>query len=359
MTIIDRYVARLFLRILFYGLLAFLGVFVLIDLVDHIDDFIDDEARLVSVLKFYLYITPAYIDYALPIAMMLASMFTMGLLGRSREYTAILSSGTSLARMCRSLIVFGILVTGLSIVWREYVVAEANQRHEDVLEYEIEGHVRNRLEARRNFAQVDEDGRVYLVSRFRPRPPTLEWVSIQTFTDSTLVQRLDARRAVWKQDHWVLEQGSRRDFDATGRETVQKFDSMRLEGATEPPENFSARKIDPEDMNWAELRDFANWVERTGGDATPYRADMAHKISFPVINLIVVLLGLSIGASQARTTLWAGFGATIGAAFGYYLLMDFGLSLGRSGVLPPLVSAWTGNLLYGSTAIFLFWRANR
>jgi lipopolysaccharide export LptBFGC system permease protein LptF len=85
---------------------------------------------------------------------------------------------------------------------------------------------------------------------------------------------------------------------------------------------------------------------------------MAHKLSFPVINLIVVLLGLSIGASQRRNTLWAGFGATIGAAFGYYLLMDFGLELGRSGLLSPQVSAWSGNVIYGATGVFLFWRAN-
>ena len=47
-------------------------------------------------------------------------------------------------------------------------------------------------------------------------------------------------------------------------------------------------------------------------------------------------LGLAIGASRRRNTLWAGFGATIAAAFGYYLLMDFGLELGRSGVIPPM-----------------------
>ena len=85
---------------------------------------------------------------------------------------------------------------------------------------------------------------------------------------------------------------------------------------------------------------------------------MAQKLSFPFINLIVVLLGLSIGASQRRNTLWAGFGSTIAAAFGYYLLMDFGLELGRSGLVPPLVSAWSGNVLYGASGIFLFWRAN-
>ena len=85
---------------------------------------------------------------------------------------------------------------------------------------------------------------------------------------------------------------------------------------------------------------------------------MAHKLSFPVINLIVVVLGLAIGASQRRNTLWAGFGATIAAAFGYYLLMDFGLELGRSGIIPPLVSAWSGNVLYGVVAGTMFWRAN-
>lgn len=358
MTLIDRYVLRLFLKTLFYGLVSFLGVFILIDLVDHIDDFIDDEAAVWSILRFYLYITPAYLDYSLPISMMLASMFTMGILGRSREYTAVLSSGTSLVRMCRTLLLFGLIMTGISLAWREGVVAEANRRHHEVREYEIEGKARDRLKARRNFAHVDEDGRVYLVSRFRPRPPTLEWVSIQTFTDSTLTQRLDARRAVWKTDHWQLEAGSRRDFDEAGTETVTPFEEMALTGATEPPANFSDRAVDPEDMNWAELRDFANWVERTGGDPVPYRAEMAHKISFPMINLIVVLLGLSIGASRRRNTLWAGFGATIGAAFGYYLLMDFGLELGRSGLLPAAISAWSGNVLYGAVAVFLFWRAN-
>lgn len=358
MNLIDRYVLRLFLRTLFYGLIAFLGMFIIIDLVDHVDDFIDDEASILSILKFYLYITPAYLDYCLPIAMMLASMFTMGILGKSREYTAVLSSGVSLARMCRTLIVFGLIVTGLSIVWREGVVAEANRRHHDVRQYEIEGRARNRLNSRRNFAHVDEDGRVYLVSRFRPRPPTLEWVSIQSFTDSTMTSRMDARRAVWQTDHWQLENGSRRDFAEDGTETVTPFQSLRLSGATEKPANFSDRAIDPEEMNWVELNEFAGWVERTGGDPVPYRAEMAHKISFPVINLIVVLLGLSIGASRRRNTLWSGFGATISAAFGYYLLMDFGLELGRSGVLPPLVSAWAGNVLYGALAVFLFWRAN-
>ena len=358
MNLIDRYVLRLFLRTLFYGLVSFLAVFILIDLVDHVDDFIDDEASMISILKFYLYITPAYIDYSLPISMMLASMFTMAILGRSREYTAVLSSGTSLARMCRTLLVFGVLVTGLAIVWREEVVAETNRRHNEVREYEIEGKVRDRLKARRNFTHVDEDGRVYLVSRFRPRPPTLEWVSIQTFTDSTLVQRVDARRAVWDQDHWRLEEGSQRDFDEEGRETVTPFSAFVLEGATEPPKNFSDQRVEPEDMNWAQLRDFANWVERTGGDPVPYRAEMAHKLSFPVINLIVVLLGLSIGAARRRNTLWAGFGATIAAAFGYYLLTDFGLELGRSGAISPLVAAWSGNVLYGTVGGIMFWRAN-
>jgi lipopolysaccharide export system permease protein len=260
--------------------------------------------------------------------------------------------------MCRTLIVFGILVTGLSIVWGEGVVAEANRRHHEVREFEIEGNARDRLKARRNFTHVDEMGRVYLVSRLAPNPPSLEWVSIQTFTDSTLVQRLDARSATWEGDHWVLKDGFRRDFDALGKETVTPFASMPLEGANEPPDNFAEQKIEPEDMNWLQLRDFANWVERTGGNPVPYRAEMAHKLSFPVINLIVVLLGLAIGASRRRNTLWAGFGATIAAAFGYYLLTDFGLELGRSGVIPPMVAAWSGNVLYGVAAVVMFWRAN-
>jgi len=358
---LDRYVLSSFLRILAWSLLAFLAVFVLMDLLDHVDDFIDDEASLSAIGRYYLYRLPSLIDYVTPISMLLSAMFTVGLLSKNREYTAMLAAGISLFRLSRTVLITGLVVTVAMIGFREFVVAEANRRHFDVKDYEIEKKPRTNLQGRSDFTHVDADGRVYVIHRFRTRPPTLDRLSVQTLSDSTLVERIDAQRAVWLEDEkrWELRNGSIRRFLPDGRESIEHFSRRVLQGAVERPADLSRRRVKHEEMNWRQLRDFADWVDRTGGDSTRYRADMAHKISFPVINLLVVVLGLAIGASRRRTNLWGGFGITVGLAFGYYFLMDFGLELGRGGRVPIWASAWTGNVIYSIAGAILFVRANR
>jgi lipopolysaccharide export system permease protein len=358
MTLLDRYVLRLFLRVLGWSLLAFTSLFVLVDLFDHLDDFLDDHATTLSIAKYYAFQLPWVVDLCLPVGMLLASLFTTGLLSKNREYMASLAAGVSLARLSRWVIVLGVAMTAGTFVFREEIVPEANRLRTEVKQYEIEHKPRGDLKSKSDFALVGEKGRVYVVSRFRPAPPTLDGLSIQTFGDTTMVERIDAARATWTGAHWTLHTGTIRRFGQAG-ETVERFDSYDLNDAAETPADFSRREVEPEDMDYRELASFAGWVEHTGGDATPYRAALANKLSFPWVNVILVVLGLSLGAERRKTTVWAGFGLTVGLAFAYYLLMDFGLALGKGGALPAWLSAWGGNLVYGAGALLLFHRANR
>jgi len=49
-------------------------------------------------------------------------------------------------------------------------------------------------------------------------------------------------------------------------------------------------------------------------------------------------------------------GAGIILGFSYWIIFAFGLSLGRSGTIPPFLAAWSANLLFGAGAIVLFRR---
>lgn len=357
MTLVDGYVFRLFLRVLLWSILAFMAIFLLVDLFDHLDNFLDDEASTVSILKYYMYQLPTVLDLVFPVSMLLASLFTLGLLSKNNEYTAILGSGLSLARATRTVLAFALVMSALDLVFRESIVPEGARRQSEVKKHEIEGRIPDELKGKSNFTYVGQAGRVYVVRRFRPRPPTLEGLSVQTFQDSTLVERIDAQKAQWKGERWELIQGTIRRFE-DGIETVEAFTTKTLDPPVEKPLDFSRRTVDPDEMNYHELSRFAAWVSRTGGDPTPYRAALAHKISFPLVNFILVVLGLALGAGRRKTTLWAGFGLTVGLAFVYYLLMNFGLQLGKSGAIPIWASAWSGNLIYGVVGLALFARAN-
>jgi lipopolysaccharide export LptBFGC system permease protein LptF len=49
----------------------------------------------------------------------------------------------------------------------------------------------------------------------------------------------------------------------------------------------------------------------------------------------------------------------VGLGFAYWILMDFGLTLGKTGKVAIWASAWTPNMLYGALGLVLFYRANR
>lgn len=357
MNLIDRYLLSSFLRVLSWAIISFVAIFLLIDLFDHIDNFLDDNASVLAVLKYYFYQLPLIIDLCLPVGMLLASLFTMATLSKNNEYSSLLSAGVSLRRQTRSLLILGLIISVASLAFREFVVPQSNMRQEEVKKYEIEGKIRQDLKAKRNFTYIGQKGEVYIISAFRPQPPTLVGYSMAVFADSVMVRRIDADRARWDGEKWIAENGAVRSFEGGG-EQVAPFREYRVEESDEEPKDFSRREVDPEEMNYFELGRFAEWVGRTGGDPTPYLATMAHKLAFPLVNVLMVILGVSLGASRRKTTLWAGFGLTVGLGFAYWILMDFGLTLGKTGSLPIWTSAWAPNILYGALGLVLFVRAN-
>ena len=71
MKILDSYVGRRFFSTLLFGLLAFLAIFVVVDLIEHLDTFIDKKAPALLMVQFYLYFTPYIVLLTLPVAMLL------------------------------------------------------------------------------------------------------------------------------------------------------------------------------------------------------------------------------------------------------------------------------------------------
>ncbi|HVP37541.1 MAG TPA: LptF/LptG family permease, partial [Terriglobales bacterium] len=85
MQILDRYLLKQFLFVLFFALLSFWIIFLIVDVVEHIDTFIDMHASLGSIIKYYIFYSPYILVLVLPIAMLLSSLFSLGLLSRQNE----------------------------------------------------------------------------------------------------------------------------------------------------------------------------------------------------------------------------------------------------------------------------------
>jgi lipopolysaccharide export system permease protein len=260
-------------------------------------------------------------------------------------------------KVTRPLIVVACLVTVFSLAWREYVLPEANVRRNQVWEVEIHGQP-NSIRPTSQIALTGSDGRLYYARQYNPNTAVITGLKIVSHDGANVTERVDAAWASWDGTHWTLIDGTKRTFDGD-EETTISFERLTATDLKVDPKSFYRDRIRQEDMNIRQLLDHAELVRHSGGDPTSARVDIQFNLAFPVVNLIVVLMGILLASGPRKTTVASGFGFTLLVSFIYYLFMNFGRALGHNGTLPPVPAAWAGNAVYAVAFVVMFLRARR
>jgi lipopolysaccharide export system permease protein len=357
MRIYERLVLGTFLRYLLYTLIGSFILFTMVDLFDHLGSLLDNHATVSQTLRYYLFKGAWIIDQVLPIAALMATLFTIGSMARYLELTALYSSGLSLTRIGRPLFIAGLLLTVAALGWREYVLPEANLRKWRVWEVEIHKKT-EKMRPTRQIAATGPDGRLYYAKKYDPNTHTVTGLKVLGMDGAVVRENLDAERAEWDGEHWILHQGTRRDFSGES-EVITTFETLKAADLAITPGGLYRTRVRQENMNIRQLIQHRDLIRQTGGDPTTLDVDIQFQLAFPLVNFIVVCLGLILASGPRKTTVASGFGLTLAVGFGYYLMMMFGRSLGHSGILPPVVAGWAGNGVYALGTWILFLRARR
>ena len=98
MKILTRYILSLTLKNLLLSLMVFTLLFLVIDFFEHFDNIVGEGASVISTAQYFLFKIPLTVSLMLPVAMLLATMLTLGLLSKNSEITAMRAAG--LFRAC-------------------------------------------------------------------------------------------------------------------------------------------------------------------------------------------------------------------------------------------------------------------
>jgi len=354
----DLYLLKQFLKIFIIAVLAFVVIYIVVNTFEEIDNFIDHEASILDVAEFYFYALPFILTYIIPVALLLGAVFSMGILARRNEITAFIASGVSLVRVATPILFFALLTSLASTYFNDVVVTKANRKHHDVKRYKIEKRARPNENLKENFHYLGENGYVYLASRYNHENRTLYDVVLQRFDENTLIRRIDARKAEWKNGAWHFQKGFDRDFDDK-TERVNAFDRMVLPELAEDPLSFAKEQVDQENMNVRELSAYIEKVRNSGGDTEKYQTDLYFKFSYPLAGSIFVLIGVAFSSGKRKQSIATGFGVSLVISFLYYGVLRIGQTLGYNGVIPPLLAAQLGNLIFLVLGVGLLTKANQ
>ena len=113
--LIDRYLTKQFLQTIFFGLIAFTVIFIVIDMMENLDDFIDQNVSAPIVFHYYLVFAPEIIKLMTPVSVLFAALFTAGKATNLSELTALKAGGVSLNRFMAPFLTVSLIISIFSI----------------------------------------------------------------------------------------------------------------------------------------------------------------------------------------------------------------------------------------------------
>jgi lipopolysaccharide export system permease protein len=176
--------------------------------------------------------------------------------------------------------------------------------------------------------------------------------------DFQLVKRIDAQRGIWTGDQWKIEKGIILETSNGGDYEAKRFEDIYLE-LPESPQTFMRVEKEPEEMNYWQLKRYSERVRSEGYDNTTYLVDMNLKIVFPFITLILMVIGIPVALREGRGGSPTAVALGIVICFLYLTTLAIARSLGLSGMLPPLLSAWMPNGIFLLFGVYLMMHMNR
>ncbi len=360
LKILDKYLIKQFLQIILFGLLTFSLLFVLIDLLENLDDFIDQDVPALIVMKYYLVFLPEILRLIIPVAVLLAALFTSGRMANLNEIIAIKSSGISLYRYMAPFAATALIISLLSVYFGGYIVPEANK---EKIYIEQNYMKKGLVFIGSNIFFQDTKNRIVTINRYDVDDQQAYQISIQNFDPqqtTKMISRIDALRMEYDSTKkiWTLYSGTQRTFSDTS-ETYTKFTTYQISDLHFKPEDVIKKQRKPEEMTLTELKNFASEQLKTGNDPTQILIEYHSRIAFAFASFVVVLFGIPISTNKRRGGIALQFGINLGITFIYLVFAKVSQAFGKNGVMNPMLTAWFSNIIFLCAAIYNIYRVRK
>jgi len=351
MRILDRYVLREFVKLFLLFSVAAPLLFILGDWTDNIDTFTDHQIPTAHVALSYVFQMPEFMSWSLPIAALIATVFTVSNMSRHAEMAAAKAGGISFYSALRVLPVLGVVLTLLGLGLSELVPVTEGLRLKALGD---KGPVSY---GRGDFVYNSKDGDTYAIINLNTDDQIIRGITVERQGDLKTAPSIHivADMAVWDtaSRHWTLRDGYYRTLLDDSTERTIKFAELRSPRFRETPDQLSEK---PEEMRYAELGDYIEILQRSGAKPLQLMVRRLEKIAIPVATLIIILFGAPLANSSSRGGPAYGIGISLGVTITYLMMFKVTEAAGTTGSLPVFAAAWLPNAVFAVAAVVLLWR---
>lgn len=184
--ILDRYILREFLIKYSILMLVFIILFILSDVFNDVQEFLEANSGARPILLYLLCRLPGNIRFILPISMLLGCMWTMAEFGKNLEVTAMRASGVSLFRCGGPILFVGLIVTFVNIYFNESLIPYTQNRAEQIYDQAAD----RRKSVRHLLAFRSDDNKRHWLFKTFTEGSVQKDVTIKTFWHKDMIKSL-------------------------------------------------------------------------------------------------------------------------------------------------------------------------
>ncbi len=355
MTILNRYILTAFGRIFSLSLAAFVGIYLLVDFFEKVGDFIENHAAFSQYLWYFFNKIPMVAVQVAPLAVLMGVFMTLGGFSRSNELTAMGSGGISLLRIAAPLLGASLAIALTVSAANEYLVPLSVKKINYILQTEVQGKTQPVFKRDRLWCRDGDD--IIFIRLALPEKGELEGISIfRIGAGSQITARTDAAKAVFRSGgDWTFRDVTIRTFDpGTGSVTRLERLGQKILHLHKSPADFRISTPEKGELGFRELHRLVGKLKAEGFDVTRYRVDMQNRLAMPFASVIMAFLGIPFALRKGRNAGPAmGVAISVGIGIAYHIIQAMLVAFGYSAVIPPLVAAWSGHVLFGLFGVWL------
>ena len=351
---IDWYIMKKFIVTFFVALLLIIGIVIIFDISEKIDDFVKNEAPLGEIIfKYYLNFIPYFMNMFSPLFVFITVIFFTSRLAANSEIIAILSGGISFRRLLLPYIVSAVLIGMLSLSLNLWVIPRANVQR---IEFEMTYVDQNTQFNRRNVHYQIAPGQFVFVETFSGWNNTAYKFTLENIENNRVVSKLSAESAVWDSTMggWHLRKYFIRDFTPGLEDRItsgERLDTVIALTVTD----FYSNEETVATLPQKQLNELID-TQKMRGDANVMYAEIEKhtRYALPFSAIILTIMGVALSSRKKRGGIGLNIGIGIALAFSYILFLRFSQMFVYTGTLPPWIALWLPNVVYAFIAAFLY-----
>ena len=355
MNKIDRYIIKKFIGTFFYALTLLLLVVIVIDISEKIDDFMEHDLDMWTIIsEYYLHFIPYFANLFSPLFIFISVVFFTSKLADNSEIIAIFNSGMSFKRFLRPFIISSVFLASLSFLLGSFVIPIANKNR---IDFENKYLVSQKKILRKNIhLQTSENQYIYLEGYNNKRNIGYKF-SLENFENGILKSKIRANYIQWNEtsENWTINNYEIRTFYKEKESIISgvKLDSTLLL----LPSDFVVQLNLAETMNLQELNEnIITESNLSSGKAKFYKIEKHKRIAFPFAIIILTIIAVALSSRKVKGAIGTNMGLGLLISFSYILFFQFSSTFATNGNLEPWLAVWIPNILYILLGIFLLRR---